>query len=194
MKRILFKLRSRPDNNLKCKMVLEKDPEDDKNLDIGLEFVLKPESAHPTSVFVEAELEDGEIGVVGRAKADSKTKSTADIEVELRRDGETDYDDVHLDVVDNVTDSDELELEVEGSLRRIDMRRKESTSKTTTVRKKREVTNELDCVLTLEKDPLNDKKLDIDLEFTLNPESKKATTVELEVEVNANEMEIHGIR
>ena len=109
MKRILFKLRSRPDNNLKCKMVLE---------------------------------------VVGRAKADSKTKSTADIEVELRRDGETDYDDVHLDVVDNVTDSDELELEVEGSLRRIDMRRKESTSKTTTVRKKREVTNELDCVLT----------------------------------------------
>ena len=87
MKRILFKLRSRPDNNLKCKMVLEKDPEDDKNLDIGLEFVLKPESAHPTSVFVEAELEDGEIGVVGRAKADSKTKSTADIEVELRRDG-----------------------------------------------------------------------------------------------------------
>ena len=93
-------------------MVLEKDPEDDKNLDIGLEFVLNPESAHPTSVFVEAELEDGEIGVVGRAKADSKTKSTADIEVELRRDGEVDYDDVHLDVIDNVTDSDELELEV----------------------------------------------------------------------------------
>ena len=148
MKRILFKLRSRPDNNLKCKMVLEKDPEDDKNLDIGLEFVLNPESAHPTSVFMEAELEDGEIAVVGRAEADSKTKSTADIEVELRRDGEIDYDDVHLDVIDNVTDSDELELEVEGSLRRIDMRRKESTSKTTTVRKKREVTNELDCVLT----------------------------------------------
>ena len=192
VKRILFKLRSRPDNNLKCKMVLEKDPEDDKNLDIGLEFVLNPESAHPTSVFMEAELEDGEIAVVGRAKADSKTKSTADIEVELRRDGEIDYDDVHLDVVDNVTDSDELELEVEGSLRRIDIRRKESTSKTTTVRKKREVTNELDCVLTLEKDPLDDKKLDIDLEFTLNPESKKATTVELEVELNANEMEIHG--
>ena len=192
VKRILFKLRSRPDNNLKCKMVLEKDPEDDKNLDIGLEFVLNPESAHPTSVFMEAELEDGEIAVVGRAEADSKTKSTADIEVELRRDGEIDYDDVHLDVIDNVTDSDELELEVEGSLRRIDMRRKESTSKTTTVRKKREVTNELDCVLTLEKDPLDDKKLDIDLEFTLNPESKKATTVELEVELNANEMEIHG--
>ena len=91
---------------------LEKDPLNDKKLDIDLEFTLNPESKKATTVELEVELNANEMEIHGTA--DSLGKAIADIEVEFKRDDKIDHDDIHLEVTKNEHDSDDMELEIEA--------------------------------------------------------------------------------
>ena len=83
---------------------------------------------------LEVEVNANEMEIHGTA--DSLGEAIADIEVEFKRDGKIDHDDIHLEVTKNEHDSDDMELEIEAEkarkkrvLKKLPVKRKPSKPK-----------------------------------------------------------------